>query len=177
MGVSDFWNEASNGTKAVTIILSCCCVGLILFVILLGVLMPDLNTISQMANDSEDMNNLIKDIENDSSIINDLDNDSDIDDEDDSDSDDKDDIDLQVRITTKGKWSAHIGDATTSKGYKGKGNKTINIHEDYESIGVAAQKETNDKEPLKVEIIHDGKVVSKEITRKKYGVVSLGASV
>lgn len=173
MGLSDFWSEAGNGTKAVAIIASCCCVGLILFVILLGALMPDLNTISQMATDSDDMNTLINDIKNDSSIaFNDSDNDSDLD------SDiDEDDSDLQVKITTKGKWSAHIGDTTTSKGYKGKGNRTINIHEDYDSIGVAVQKETNDKEPLKVEIIHDGNVLSKESTRKKYGVVSLGASV
>lgn len=31
MGFSDFWNEASDGKKAVTIIASCCCVGLIIF--------------------------------------------------------------------------------------------------------------------------------------------------
>ena len=120
MGFSEFWNEASDAKKAVTIIVSCCCVGLILVAGLVGLLMPDLNTVSQLAN-SDEMNDLINNITNDTSnITDDLDNNTDnVDDL---------DNDLQVKITTKGKWSAHIGDTSTSKAYKGKGNKTINIH-------------------------------------------------
>lgn len=173
MGFSDFWNEASDGKKAVTIIASCCCVGLIIFVVLLGLLMPDLNTIEKFAND-DDIKNIMDAVENNTTVnINEMD---------DNDTDDVDDIDeydddLQVKITTKGKWSAHIGNQTTSKAYEGKGNKIISIHKDYDVIAAAVQKETKDEEPLKVEIIDDGKVVSKEKTREEYGVVTVSASV
>lgn len=178
MGFSEFWNEASDGKKAVTIIVSCCCVGLILCVALVALIMPDLNTLSEIANDDE-INDLVEDVMNNTTNNTTafIDNLEDMDDDLDNDSDDDLDDDLQVKITTKGKWSAHIGDQTTSKAYEGKGNKKINIHKDYDVIGVAVQKETDDTEPLKVEIIDDGKVVSKEKTSEKYGVVSLSASV
>ena len=49
MGFSDFWNEASDGKKALTIVESCCCVGLIIFALLVGLIMSDLNTLLKLA--------------------------------------------------------------------------------------------------------------------------------
>lgn len=82
-----------------------------------------------------------------------------------------------IDISTEGKWTAHIDNKITNTTYKGIDDQEIYIHDDCDIIVANVQKDSDNKEPLTVEIIDNGVVISEKSTNKKYGAVTVYATL
>lgn len=149
----DFKN-ASTGKKILAVIL-CCCIGLSLFGVIGGLLIPDSNTDGSYADYVDNVGALS------SGSSSGLD-------------DQIGDAAVQIKVTCDGQWHGSVAVESTTESYSGYGDKIINVDADSSDIvGVAFQKEDSGNGKLKVELIKNGKVVEEESTTDDYGVVSM----
>lgn len=156
-GFKEQWDEFSLGLKIFSVILICC-VGLAVVGGIIGLLTPDANTPQQTLTGFADNLTGAKNSSGGDVIVS--------------------DGELEIRISCPVKWSASIGDKSTSTMYDGTGDAVIEVNPDkYDVIAAAVQKTNAGKEKLKVQIVKDGKVVDEGTTTEDYGVVTVSATV
>jgi hypothetical protein len=158
--LTDFWNNQGNGGK-IAIVVSVCCVGLILLFAIGSMVSPDKNT----ATTSTNATNTTTPIPATSTSSSDSSNSSSTTSE-----------DVQIQVTYSGSWTGNYGDSSGSQSVEGSGSKTYTISGDPNVVSAVFQKSGDGNGTLTVNIIKSGQIVETKSTSASYGVVSVGHS-
>lgn len=158
--LTNFWNDQGNGGK-IAIVVSVCCVGLIILFAIGSMVSPDKNT-ATTSNNTTTTTTPVPATSTPSS--------------DSSSSSSTTSGDVQIQVSYSGSWTGNYGDASGSQSVEGTGSKTYTISGDPNVVSAVFQKSSDSSGTLTVNIIKNGQVVETKSTSASYGVVSVGHS-
>lgn len=159
-GFGDWWNAQGNGAKALVVI-SVCCVGLLLIVAIAGMLSPDKTT----ANTTQSNTTPTTTAPTTTTAVPATSNSSTT----------SSASGVQVKVSGSGSWSGSYGDTSGQQSVDGSGTRTFDMGSP-DIVSAVFQKESGGSGTLTVEIIENGNVVETKSTSAAYGVVSASHS-
>lgn len=162
-GLTGYWNKQNNGGKA-TIVISVCCVGLILLVAIGAMVSPDkttttpstTNTTTTPATTTPATNTTTTPATTPSSSSS--------------------ASGTQVQVIYSGSWTGSYGDISGQQSIDGSGSKTIDMPGSPDIVSIVFQKKDGRSGTLTANIIKDGQVVESKSTSAAYGVVTVAHS-
>lgn len=84
---------------------------------------------------------------------------------------------IQVKIVYEGAWQGSLATGNTSRSIDGEGTTTLDAPSDTRTVSVTAHKQDDSDRKLTVQILNDGKIVTKGSTNSPEGIIQASYTV
>ncbi len=157
--LTDFWKNQGNGGK-IAVIVSVCCVGIIILFAIGSMVSPDKNTSTTPTNTTTTPVTTTTAPSTNSG----------------SSSTTTSGSGTQVQVIYSGSWTGNYGDSSGGQSVDGTGSKTFTMSGNPDVVSAVFQKSGDNSGTLTVNILQNGQIVETKSTSAAYGVVSVGHS-